>query len=124
MTANPRGRAAIASFKLRFFDAHVRIGLVSGEPGVDLRGDEAEAAFAAAAPMIAWLLAREPGARLRTLSLDLATGRVLVTIDAGDGARPRALRVDAPASQELVDAAADVVHHLTARAVEKLARRR
>jgi hypothetical protein len=115
--------ARVASFKLRLFEDHVRVALASGEPGVDLRGDEARAAFAAARPLFQWLGAREPGARFRSLSMDLATGRVLVTIDDG-AARPRVVRIDAPASAELVLAAADVLAFLDARAGEKLARRR
>jgi hypothetical protein len=114
--------APIASFKLRLFEDHARVALTSGEPGVDLRGEEARAAFAAARPVFAWLDAREPGARFRSLSMDLATGRVLVTIDDGT-ARPRVVRVDAPASLELVAAASDVVAYLTARAAAKVAAR-
>lgn len=113
----------ITSFKLRLFEDHARVALASGEPGVDLRGEEAREAFAAARPVFAWLDAREPNARFRSLSMDLATGRVLVTVDDG-AARPRVVRVDAPASAELVEAAAGVVRFLTARASEKLAARR
>ncbi len=112
----------IASFKLRFFEDHARIALVSGEAGVDLRGAEARAAFAAAAPMLAWLEAREPGVRARSLSVDLGSGRVLVTVNDGS-ARPRVVRVDAPASGELLDAGAGVIGYLAARATEKLAAR-
>ena len=54
--------------------------------------------------------------------MDLTTGRVLVTIDDG-AARPRVVRVDAPASAELVEAAADVVRFLSERAAAKLAAR-
>jgi hypothetical protein len=54
--------------------------------------------------------------------MDLRTMRVLVTIQ-GEGERPRVVRVDPPASGELVDAAADVIGYLTARAAEKLAAR-
>ena len=113
----------IQSFKLRLFDAHVRALPDSGDAGVDLRGDEARAAFAVAEPMIAWLAAREPGVRVRSLSVDLRTGRVLVTVDDG-AARPRVVRIDAPASQELVDLAAPVVRHLGERAAAKIAARR
>lgn len=117
--ATPR----IASFKLRLFEDHARVALASGEAGVDLRGEEARLAFAAASPLFVWLAAREPGVKVRSLSLDLATGRVLVTVDDG-GARPRVVRVDAPASEELLDGAAAVVAYLTARAAEKLAARK
>ena len=116
------GPVRVASFKLRLFEDHARVALTSGEIGVDLRGEDARAAFAAARPIFAWLDAREPGARFRSLSMDLTTGRVLVTIDDG-AARPRVVRVDAPASAELVEAAADVVRFLSERAAAKLAAR-
>lgn len=75
-------------------------------PGVDLRGAAAERAIAAAKPIEAWLLAREPGVVLRSLSVDRAKMRVLVTLEAAaKGERPRVLRFDPPHANELIDAA-------------------
>jgi hypothetical protein len=75
-------------------------------PGVDLRGDAAEHIFELARPMIAWLEAREPGIVMRSLSVDRAKQRVLVTLER-EGDRPRALRFDPPAATELIDAGAE-----------------
>src|SRR5262249_28269367 len=118
--ARGRGRPLslpIASFKLHFEEEHVRAlpakneegGLFEG-PGVDLRGDAAREAFAAAAPLLAWIESREPGARVRSLSMDLASGRVLATL--AGGKRPRVVRIDSPASVELVDRAHAVLSYL------------
>lgn len=75
-------------------------------PGVDLRGDDAERIIALAKPMIAWLEAREPGIVMRSLSVDHAKQRVLVTLEE-EGTRPRALRFDPPSSTEIIDAGAE-----------------
>lgn len=75
-------------------------------PGVDLRGEDAARAIAAAAPVEAWLVAREPGIVLRSLSVDRGKMRVLVTLEpASPGERPRVVRFDAPHAGEIVDAA-------------------
>jgi hypothetical protein len=105
---------ALASYKLRFHDEHVRAvperGLDGGPfagPGVDLRGDAARAILAAAAPIRAWLEAREPGVALRSLSIDRGKQRVLVTIEQ-DGDRPRVLRFDPPHAPEIIEAAREL----------------
>jgi hypothetical protein len=102
-------------------------------PGVDLRGDAAAAAFAAAAPVLAWFTAREPGVRLRSLSMEIGTGRVLATIkpDALGLAPPHALRapkarlvrVDPRASVELLEAARPLLAYLGTATREVLRRR-
>jgi hypothetical protein len=114
----------VARFKLHVREEHARIVPAAPfvGPGVDLRGDEARAAIARAAPLVEWLHAREPGVHVRSLSVDLATGRVLVTIDDGP-ARPRVVRVDAPQSAELLDAAAPLVAWLADVAAAKIAAR-
>ncbi len=108
----------LASFKLRFHEDHIRIlpADFTG-PGVDVRGPEARRAFDLAAPMIAWLLAREPSVKLRALSADLATRRILVSFEdlhetATRGPRPMVLRIDPPESSELFDRAAPLVVRL------------
>jgi len=92
----------IASFKLQFAERRVRIvpaedasGCPFAGPGVDLVLDEAEAVFALARPLLAWLEAREP-VRVRSLSLDVRRRRLLVTLDVDPGAegRPRVLKID------------------------------
>ncbi len=126
----------LASFKLRFADEHVRIvPLVDHEgcpfrgPGVDLRGEDARGALALAAPIVAWLVAREP-VRVRSLSIDIGKRRILVTYvdpDGGDAQRPRVLRVDerfdAPSASALIELAAPLVARLAVLATAQLARR-
>ena len=76
-------------------------------PGVDLRGAEARAILALAGPVRAWLEAREPGVVLRSLSVDRAGRRVLITLEPNPGERPRVVRLDSPHSEDLIaDAAA------------------
>jgi hypothetical protein len=122
----------LRSFKLRFRDRHVRIvpavgvdGCPFSGPGVDLLGPAALSALDLAEPMLAWLRAREPGIALRSLSVDVARGRVLVSFEDAHGTsgKPMVLRVDAPESGELLDAAVPLVEHLAHQAAEALARR-
>ena len=119
----------LASFKLRFEHAHVRAvpakteeGCAFAGPGVDLLGDEARAVLAMAAPLLAWFEAREPGVRLRSLSCDLRTGRVLATTAESEG-RPRVVRVDPPQSDEIVRDAGPLILHLGGAARDKLRQR-
>lgn len=91
-------------------------------PGVDLRGEEAERVIALAKPMVAWLEAREPGIVMRSLSVDRAKMRVLVTLEQ-EGDRPRALRFDPPSANELVDAGAEVERAIADAAEIKIANR-
>jgi hypothetical protein len=106
----------LASYKLRFHDGHVRAvpardeaGCPFAGPGVDLRGHDAQAILALAGPYRAWLSAREPGVTLRSLSVDLASRRVLVTLDPMTSEqRPRVVRIDAPHSEELIAGSTDL----------------
>lgn len=93
-------------------------------PGVDLRGDDAERAMASAKPIEAWLLAREPGVVLRSLSIDRAKMRVLVTLEAtSPGERPRVIRFDPPHANELVDAAREAERVIAAACAVRIAAR-
>lgn len=121
----------LASYKLRFHEDHVRAvpardeaGCPFAGPGVDLRGEEARALFALAAPFRAWLDAREPGVQLRSLSVDRGAQRVLITLEpmAADQ-RPRVVRIDPPHTSELLASAAPLEAELGAVCMEKLRRR-
>jgi hypothetical protein len=90
-------------------------------PGVDLRGEDADRAIAAAAPIEAWLAAREPGITLRSLSVDLRKMRVLVTLETGE--RPRVLRFDPPHATELVDLAREAERVIGEACAKRLAAR-
>lgn len=93
-------------------------------PGVDLRGEDAERVMAAAKPVEAWLLAREPGVVLRSLSVDRGRMRVLVTLEAvSPGERPRVIRFDPPHGSELVEAARDAEQVIAAACAIKIAAR-
>ena len=122
---------ALASYKLRFSDDHVRAVPARDEagcpfegPGVDLRGEEAREVLVLATPFRAWLDAREPGVTLRSVSVDLAAQRVLITLRpmAADQ-RPRVVRIDPPQADELIAAAATLETALGAACIEKLRRR-
>jgi hypothetical protein len=123
---------SIASLKLNFVAGRVRIvpardlsGCPFAGPGVDLVGAEAAAAIGVAAPIVAWLQQREPIV-VRTLSLDVPRGRLLVTIEGKP--RPRVVRIDpsldASASAEILERAAPLLRHLGGVAWDKLAARR
>jgi hypothetical protein len=119
---------SLASYKLRFHDVHVRAvpshdeaGCAFGGPGVDLRGDEARGILDLAGPFRVWLEAREPGVVLRSLSVDLASGRVLITLEPMTPEQhPRVVRIDPPHSDELLLAAAPLERALAAACIEKL----
>lgn len=116
----------LATLKLRFADEHVRaMPEEHAGPGVDLRGQDARAVLDAAAPVVAWFTEREPGARVRSVSLERATGRVLATWTSAGApdARPQVLRVDAPASGELFDRARAATAAAEPRVAAALARR-
>jgi len=123
---DPGVTARLASFKLHFREEHARVVPAApfAGPGVDLRGDQAREALARAAPIVLWLDAREPGVRVRSLSIDLRSVRVLVTIDDDGAPRPRVVRVDPPASGEILSAAAPLVEFLADLAATKIAARR
>lgn len=94
----------ILSFKLRFADEHARVmpktdarGCPFAGPGVDLRGEDAQRAFAAAKPLIALLAEAEPGVVVRSLSVDLAKPRLLCTLEPSTpekDPRPRVVRIE------------------------------
>jgi hypothetical protein len=122
----------ITSLKLNFVAGRVRIvpardlsGCPFAGPGVDLVGAEASAAIGVAAPIVAWLRQREP-ILVRTFSLDVPRGRLLVTIEKQP--RPRVVRidpsVDASASAEILERAAPLLRYLGEVAWDKLAARR
>jgi hypothetical protein len=122
----------ITSLKLNFVAGRVRIvpardlsGCPFAGPGVDLVGAEAAAAIDVAAPIVAWLQQREP-ILVRTLSLDVPRGRLLVTIEMQP--RPRVVRIDpsldASASAEILERAAPLLRYLGGVAWDKLAARR
>jgi hypothetical protein len=128
----PEPVPGLRSFKLRWRDARVRVVPLRGldgapftGPGVDLLGDDAARAFALAAPMEAWLRAREPGLTLRSLGTDLVQGRVLVSFDDPHGVteKPVALRIVAPDSSALLDAAQELVAFLERMARDRLTKR-
>ena len=116
----------LRSFKLRFFDTHVRIvpatdvrGCAFAGPFVDLRGDDAMQVLSAASRIVGWFTAREPGARLRTVSIDLDTGRALATIEST--VRPRV--IESRGDAELRAAADALCPLLCALAAAALAKR-
>jgi hypothetical protein len=122
----------LSSYKIRFHDVHIRAmpavdadGAKFGAAGVDLGGDEARAVIAAAAPVIAWLDAREPGVRVRSISVKTSGPRVLVSLDPNStlDPRPRALRFDPPWADELVLAARDAERMIGEACVRALERR-
>lgn len=123
----------LASFKLRFRDRHVRVlpaevepGIAFRDPGVDLRGPAADEALEAAAPLLAWIRDRDPASVVRSISVDLASLRIIVSLEdvhgAADG-KPNVLRIDAPTSGDLLAMAAALNPLLSRRAAEAIARR-
>jgi hypothetical protein len=119
---------SLASYKLRFHEDHVRAAPARDEagcpfagPGVDLRGDEARAILAMAGPFRVWLEAREPGVVLRSLSVDRAAQRVLITLEPmTPDQRPRVVRIDPPHADELLAAAASLEEALARICLAKL----
>ncbi|MFO0679911.1 MAG: hypothetical protein U0169_25535 [Polyangiaceae bacterium] len=119
----------LASYKLRFVERHLRIvpktdaeGCAFAGPGVDVRGDDADRAFELAAPVVLWLVERDPTARVRSIACDRAKMRFLVTLHASP--KPMAVRIEAPASHDLDDRARDLVVELGRLAALRLAARR
>jgi hypothetical protein len=117
----------LRSFKLRYVDSHVRIvpatdatGCVFAGPGVDLRGDDAQRVFTEATKIASWFTDREPGAKLRTFSLDLESGRALATVE--DSPRPRV--IVSHGDPELRAAADEITPLLCSLAAQALDRRR
>lgn len=124
----------LRSFKLRLADHHVRVvpktdalGCPFSGPGVDLRGQAAEAAFRAAAPLLAALSAVEPGVVARSIAVDLERPRVTATLDPiteSADPRPRVVRIDeGPLLRRLLEASHAAIKHLSAAALVALAAR-
>ncbi|APR84312.1 Hypothetical protein A7982_09661 [Minicystis rosea] len=124
----------LRSFKLRFTDKHVRAvprtdarGCPFSGPGVDLRGSEAEAAFAAAAPMVAALAEAEPGIQVRSMAVDFERPRVTATLDPttpDTDPHARVVRLDdGPLLRRMIAACEPAVAVITAAATRALARR-
>jgi hypothetical protein len=132
-TGSSPHRVRVASFKLRFFAQHVRVvpatdsrGCPFAGPGVDLFGEAAAEAFALAAPILGWLVAREP-VTMRTLGVDLVKRRLLGTAET-PGERPRVIaiddRTDPTSVAALLDLAGPLVTRLGELAAARLAARR
>ena len=113
---------ALASYKVNLPEGRIRAvpsrdeaGCAFAGPGVDVRFAPDGPLARAIDPVMAWLVAREPGVELRTISVDLRRRRVLVTLaperTSSDvdlpfhRTKPRVLRFDAPYAEELIDAA-------------------
>jgi hypothetical protein len=92
-------------------------------PGVDLRGPEAQEVFALSEAVFAWFYARDPSARVRSVSFDLSSRRVLATLSVPGMEKPMVLRVDAPDSNELFDAASAAVPRMELLAAAAVAKR-
>jgi hypothetical protein len=97
---------ALRSIKLRPAEARARVvpaadaaGCAFAGPGVDVLGADAVALVAAAAPVFAWFDALEPGVRVRTIAFDFVRERVIANVE--NSARPRVVKVEAPASADL-----------------------
>jgi hypothetical protein len=122
----------LASYKLRFHERHVRAvpardeaGCPFAGPGVDLLGAEAAPILDLAAPFRAWLEAREPGVALRSLSVDVASRRVLITLEPmAPDQRPRVVRIDPPHADDLLASAGALEAALGQACVAKLRQRR
>lgn len=120
----------LRSFKLRLSDEHVRVvpktdasGCPFAGPGVDLRGESAEEAFRAAAPLLSALAEFEPGIAVRSIAVDLERPRITATLHA-EG-RPRVVRIDeGPALHRLLRETPVVVACLVAAATRALGERK
>lgn len=125
----------LASFKLQFVEQRVRVfptqidGVPFRGPGVDILGDAASGVFERAKPLAIWLRAREPDIALRSLSIDLESGRVLLTFTRTSDEsrvpppRPQSLRIDPPLSNELLELAAPLAVDLATQARAAIERR-
>jgi hypothetical protein len=122
------------SFKLRFVDRRVRAvpltdarGCPFAGPGVDVLGEEAESALAAAGPLVDALAAVEPGIVVRAVSVDLERPRVTASLEPQTAAdpRPRVVRIDEGGLLEsLLEASRAVEQSLSAPVAAALAGRR
>ena len=108
---------------MRVLPKELSDGCAFAGPGVDLYASDAERVFTSAKPLLGWLLEREPGASIRSLSFDLIRLRVLVTLNDPSLPTPRVVRVDPPIAFELFDLAKPTVELLCALAEQALRRR-
>lgn len=124
----------IRSFKLRVADRHVRVvpktdaeACPFSGPGVDLRGERASQALAAAGPLFEALASFEPGVVIRSLSFDFERERLLATLEPTTpdaDPRPRVVRIDGgPALRALLPQATTLAAALSALAAPVLAAR-
>ncbi|MDI3285770.1 hypothetical protein [Polyangium sp. 15x6] len=124
----------IRSFKLRVADRHVRVvpktdaeGCPFSGPGVDLRGERAAQALAAAGPLFEALASFEPGVVIRSLSFDFERERLLATLEPTTpdaDPRPRVVRIDGgPALRSLLPCATALATSLSELAKPVLAER-
>lgn len=100
-------------------------GCPFGGPGVDLVGDDADEALSAAEALLAVLRELEPGASVRSVSVDLESRRLLGTLaPAREEVRPRAFRIDSGAVLErALEASGHIEAVLAGRARAALERR-
>jgi hypothetical protein len=108
---------------VRVVPARDEAGCPFSGAGVDVRGEEARPILALATPFRAWLEAREPGVVLRSLSVDLSSHRVLMTLAPNPGERPRVTRIDPPHSDDLLREAAALEASLITACTKKLRQR-
>jgi hypothetical protein len=122
----------LASYAIRIHERRVRAvplrdvdGTPFAGPAVDLPRADATAAIDAARPVLAWLDAREPGVRVRSILVRTAAPRVVVSLDPGaTDPRPRVIRFDPANASELRDAACDAEQAIGRACAGALARRR
>lgn len=107
-------RPAFVLVKLRPVDTHCHLVADDGRPGLDLRGDEARAAFAHAEPLFARVAQKQPGA-LRALSVDFRARRLLATVSVPGAAKPAVVRLDGPELRAALEATEPLWAHLRAR---------
>jgi hypothetical protein len=84
---------------------------------VDLFGADFAAVAKAAQPMIDWLVAREPGVVVRSISVNDA--RILVSLEASP--KPRAIRIEEPSLREAALPAERVIDDLAHQALKRRA---
>lgn len=132
----------LRSFKLNLAERRARVvpaidaqGCPFSGPGVDLTGASADAALAAAAPMLDALSAIEPGIVVRSISVDLERMRLLATLEPpgspeppgprpGERPRPRVVRIDeSPALRGVLRPAQGLLDYLAKATGEALLRR-
>lgn len=119
----------LRTLKLRAHEHHARIvpthderGRPFDEPGVDVRGERARALLAKSGPLVDWLLAREPGVRVRAIVLDFERRRAVVTLEGAP--RPRVVTLTAASFEDFVARASGLIAEAGEEAHRVLRRRR